>query len=171
MLLHFLSKRRREEQHTLFRNFLFGVEDSLVSTVGLLSGIASAETSRQTIITTGIVLIFVEAFSMGVGSFLSEETSEQVSRNTNTSRPRVIKSAAVMFISYFLAGLIPLSPYLFIAGPQAEQFSIFSTLLTLTLLGAYSAHKFKGNIISKSLEMLILGGLATLIGIVVGSLV
>jgi len=77
MFLHFFSRRRTEVKRNLFRNFIFGVEDSLVSTVGLLSGIAAADTSRFTIITTGIVLIFVEAFSMGIGSFLSEETSEQ----------------------------------------------------------------------------------------------
>lgn len=29
-------------QATYFRNFIFGVEDSLVSTVGLLSGVAIA---------------------------------------------------------------------------------------------------------------------------------
>ena len=51
------------------RNFIFGVEDSLVSTVGLLSGVAVANVDQATIFLTGMVLIFVEAFSMGVGSF------------------------------------------------------------------------------------------------------
>jgi len=59
------------------RNFVFGVEDSLVSTVGLLSGIASAGASTATIFLTGTVLIFVEAFSMAVGSYLSEESVEE----------------------------------------------------------------------------------------------
>ena len=52
------------------RAFVFGVEDSLASTVGLLSGIAIAGAGRETILMTGIVLIFVEAFSMAIGDFL-----------------------------------------------------------------------------------------------------
>ena len=59
------------------RNFIFGAEDSLVSTVGLLAGVASAGIPRKDIIISGVVLIFVEAFSMGVGSFLSERTTEE----------------------------------------------------------------------------------------------
>ena len=56
-----------------FSSFIFGVEDSLVSTVGLLSGVAVAGVNRSGIFVTGVILIFVEAFSMGVGNFLSED--------------------------------------------------------------------------------------------------
>jgi len=53
-----------------FRNFVFGVEDSLVSTVWLLSGAAAVVVAQETVLPTDFVLIFVEEFSMGVGSFL-----------------------------------------------------------------------------------------------------
>ena len=49
----------------IVRNFTFGVEDSLVSTVALLAGIAIANVETKTIVLTGIVLIFVE----GAGNF------------------------------------------------------------------------------------------------------
>ena len=64
-----------------FRNFIFGVEDSLVSTVGLLSGIAIADVPGHTIFLTGVVLIFVEAFSMAAGTFLSEYSAEEDSNH------------------------------------------------------------------------------------------
>src|SRR3989344_3129963 len=54
------------------RNFIFGAEDSLVSTVGLLSGVAIGGVAKVDILLPGMVLIFVEAFSMAVGSFLAE---------------------------------------------------------------------------------------------------
>src|SRR5262245_46938731 len=60
-----------------FRNFVFGVEDSLVSTVGLLSGVAIAGLAREEIFLTGVILIFVEAVSMAAGSFLSESSAEE----------------------------------------------------------------------------------------------
>ena len=54
------------------RSFAFGVEDGLVSTVGLLAGVSTADVSRRDILITGAILIVVEAFSMATGSFLSE---------------------------------------------------------------------------------------------------
>ena len=61
---------RSTNNTSYYRNFVFGVEDSLVSTVGLLSGISIAGVTNKTIIMTGVILIFVEAVSMGAGSFL-----------------------------------------------------------------------------------------------------
>ena len=95
-------------QATYFRNFVFGVEDSLVSTVGLLSGIAIAGVAQKTIFLTGIVLIFVEGFSMAAGSFLSEASAEEYSARQNVSPRHSALAGVVMFVSYFVAGFIPL---------------------------------------------------------------
>ena len=84
-----------------FRNFIFGVEDSLVSTVGLLSGVAIAGVAKETIFLTGIVLIFVEAFSMAAGSFLSESTAEEYESGSNKVERSSFISGAVMFFSYY----------------------------------------------------------------------
>jgi len=54
------------------RNFVFGVEDSIVSTVGLVSGIAIAGLPKTEILLTGAVLIFVEAFSMEPEAFFQK---------------------------------------------------------------------------------------------------
>jgi len=169
LLKLFSSRKRRAERQSLFRNFLFGVEDSLVSTVGLLSGVAAAGTQKSVIVTTGIVLIFVEAFSMGIGSFLSEETSREIIK-TRFSRVLVIKSALVMFVSYFVAGFIPLFPHILFSGDQAWLYSIALTLFALTVLGGVMAKLFQGKIVWKAVEMLLLGGLATGIGIAIGRL-
>ncbi|KKS14240.1 MAG: hypothetical protein UU72_C0051G0009 [candidate division WWE3 bacterium GW2011_GWB1_41_6] len=49
-----------------FRNLLFGAEDSLVSTVGVLFGVASSSAyTQQQILVTGLIVIAVEALSMG----------------------------------------------------------------------------------------------------------
>ncbi len=66
-----------EDRKVYLRNFVFGVEDSLVSTVGLLSGVAAAGVETKTIVLTGVVLIIVEALSMAVGSYLSEYSVEE----------------------------------------------------------------------------------------------
>lgn len=151
------------------RNFIFGVEDSLVSTVGLLSGIAAAGVSRGDILVTGIVLIFVEAFSMGVGSFLSEESAAEYVTGVHNLK-FTINGGLVMFFSYFLAGFIPLFPYIFFTA-RAFEFSILFSLLALFMLGIAGSAIFGSHVLKNGLRMLIIGGLAIAVGVLVGVLI
>jgi VIT1/CCC1 family predicted Fe2+/Mn2+ transporter len=101
------------------RSFIFGVEDSLVSTVGLLSGVAAAGMSRPSILLTGVVLIFVEAFSMGVGDLLSGHAAEEYEKKTQVSLTHALPEGTVMFFSYLISGFIPLFPYIIVEPAQA----------------------------------------------------
>jgi len=62
----------------LFRDFVFGIEDSLVSTTGVLTGIAGATLDPKIIILSGIVVVAVEATSMGAGSYLSTKSQKSI---------------------------------------------------------------------------------------------
>ncbi len=154
---------------TYIRNFVFGVEDSLVSTVGLLSGVAAAGATRGEIILTGTVLIFVEAFSMGVGSFLSEEAADEYERKREIKN--ALAGAAVMFVSYFIAGYIPLLPYIVIGSEMGFGLSIALSLIALFILGAIGAKVARVSLFYSAMRMMIIGGLAIGVGILVGNLV
>ena len=154
-----------------FRNFIFGVEDSLVSTVGLLSGVAIADVERSTIILSGVVLIFVEAISMAAGSFLSESTAREFSGQKEQSLRPSMTSGAIMFCSYFLAGFIPLSPYLVFSTATAFPASIGASLFALCCLGVVSARLSKTGIARNVLRMVVVGGLAIAVGVIVGRIV
>lgn len=170
MHFHLLNLFHRSSHQTTLRNFIFGVEDSLVSTVGLLAGVATADMARPSLLTTGIVLIVVEGFSMGVGSFLTEETAEEMDNKTPNAF-LALRGGLTMFFSYILAGLIPLAPYLFVTGASAIICSIAASLAGLFLLGYLTAyHYHRPNPMFRALRMLILGGLATLVGILIGKL-
>lgn len=60
------------------REIVFGMEDSLVSTLGAITGIAAGTGSKFMVILSGIVLIFVEAVSMTAGSYLSSKSAHEV---------------------------------------------------------------------------------------------
>ena len=150
------------------RNFIFGIDDSLVSTVGLLSGIASAGVPRETIFLTGVVLIFVEAFSMAAGSFLSEASAEEYSAQKSVGSLRSFIAGAVMFCSYFVAGFIPLFPYAVTEVSFAFPLSIVISIAALFLLGAWSGNLSRSGILRGALRMAIVGGIATAVGIAVG---
>lgn len=163
--------RSKASEATFLRNFTFGVEDGVVSTVGLLSGIAFAGVPKTTILLTGTVLIFVEAFSMGIGSLLSEHSTEEFVEHRELPLRGSIFAAAIMFFSYLVSGLIPLLPYLVLSLGTALWTSIGASLLVLFLLGLLSAEALKRKLWRHSLEMLILGGVAIIVGIVVGQTV
>jgi len=152
------------------RNFIFGVEDSLVSTVGFVSGIAAAGLPKENIFLSGMVLIFVEAFSMGVGSYLSEDSAAEYTKRKR-EQSFSIAGAGIMFFSYLMFGLIPLSPYIVFTTAVAFPTSIVLSLIALFLLGALSAQYFQRDFMRHGLKMLVVGGLAIAAGIVVGQLV
>lgn len=149
---------------TIIRNFVFGAEDSLVSTVGLLSGIAIAGVDRPTIILTGAVLICVEAFSMGIGSYLSESITHADSK---TERRISIEAALVMLVSYLVVGLIPLAPYFFLTGRSGLTWSILVSLIGLLILGVIGSRLSGTSVRRNTLRMVLLGGCAIAIGIAV----
>lgn len=160
------------------KNLIFGAEDSLVSTVGLISGVAVANTSKPTIILTGMILIFVEAFSMGIGSFLSDDFAVDIHENVHSTRKKRKISpynsylgGIIMFWAYFVSGFIPLFPYVFLSSANAFWISIVLSLITLFLLGSFSAYVFKVNVLRHGLKMAIIGGIAIGIGVIVGSIV
>lgn len=153
------------------KSFVFGVEDSLVSTVGLLSGVAVSGRDKETIILAGVVLIFVEAFSMGIGSLLSENAEEEFKSGVDLPIKRSSLAALIMFVSYFIAGFIPLLPYLFFEIQLAFWVSVFFALISLFILGAISAKISGTSIVRNGLEMFFIGGAAILLGVIVGTLV
>ena len=164
------SYRIRKEFAPYFRSFIFGVEDSLVSTVGLLSGIAIAGVPRTTIFVTGVVLIFVEAFSMAAGSFLSEYSAEEYESQKVAAIRLPLIAGVVMFVSYFFSGFIPLFPYVLWDIPDAFKISIGLSLIALFLLGVLGAFLSGRSLLKRGLRMLIIAGIAVLIGIMAGQI-
>lgn len=60
------------------REVVFGVEDGMVSTLGVLTGIAIGTNSHFVVVLSGFVVIIVESISMGVGSYLSTKSVREV---------------------------------------------------------------------------------------------
>ena len=158
-----------KQYSVIVRNFTFGAEESLVSTVGLLAGIAVAGVDPKIIVVTGIVVVFVGGFSMAVGSLLSEQSVEEFEAKKEVSMSRPVLAAIVMLFSFIIAGLIPLIPYALIM-PYAVVWSIGLTLVTLFFLGVLNAHLFKVRAWKDGLTTLLMGALAIGVGIAVGQL-
>ncbi len=60
------------------RVIIFGLEDSLVSTLGALTGIAAGTANHFFIVLSGVVIIIAEALSMTAGEYLSSKSAQEV---------------------------------------------------------------------------------------------
>lgn len=150
------------------RSFVYGVEDSLVSTVGLLSGIASADSTQRTIILSGLILLLVESLSMGVGNFLSESSTEKKLTHISTTKRAI--AGIITFISYYIAGFVVLFPYIFFSMRVGFYVSIMASLISLLLLGMYSSRFSNSNMFISGLRMLGIGGIVIVISVLTGRL-
>lgn len=160
---------------TFFSHFaqtiIFGIQDSLVSTVGLLSGIIIGGVGRETAVLAGIILIFVEAISMAAGSFLSEASVEEIKNNGEKKEGIVshsLQHGVLMFFSYFAAGFIPLSPYVIPAVSSPFTVSIAASLAAMFVLGMIAGKAANISVWKIGLRMLVVGGLAIIIGVLAG---
>lgn len=161
--------KSKTDRASYLRSFVFGVEDSLSSTVGLLSGLAIAGVARDTIFITGVILVLVEAVSMSIGDFLSEHASEEYLHHRDVSSRRSFLDAVIMFFSYTISGLVPLAPYVLFRTENALELSIIFSLGALFLLGAASAHFSRLPRLKNGLRMFLIGGIAIVIGVLVGT--
>jgi len=62
----------------VIRDVVFGMEDGLVSNLGLVLGVAAGGGDASTIILAGAASMFAGAFSMSAGSYLSSKSQREV---------------------------------------------------------------------------------------------
>lgn len=148
------------------RSIVFGFQDSLVSTTGVIAGVAAGTQDKQIVVLAGLVAIMVEALSMGTGQYQSEKAVHQHAKVRHTDSAML--GGIFMAASYFLGGLLPLSSILAFSLPSATYVSIGSAFVGLFILGFLKAKLVKVNPWHSALEILVLGGAATVVGLVVG---
>lgn len=150
------------------RSVLFGIEDSLISTTGLIAGISVGADNNKVVVLGAVVSIVIEAVSMGVGEYLSDDAVQDLDKLKRPENSLV--SGGLMFASNFSAGIIPLAPVLLFDYPTSLYLTISLALIALFLLGYIKGrllgiHPLKGGI-----KILVIGGIATIIGVIVGFL-
>ncbi|SRR3989344_917504 len=68
----------RERMKGVVRDFVFGMEDGLVSNLGLVLGVYVGGGNTFTIVLAGLASMFAGAFSMSAGSYLSAKAQREV---------------------------------------------------------------------------------------------
>ncbi|PIR03433.1 MAG: hypothetical protein COV60_00270 [Candidatus Magasanikbacteria bacterium CG11_big_fil_rev_8_21_14_0_20_43_7] len=75
----YLHHKKKGYGDTL-RELVFGMEDGMVSTMGAITGIAVGSGDHFIVVLSGFVIIAVESISMGVGSYLSNKSEDEMEK-------------------------------------------------------------------------------------------
>lgn len=159
---------------SIVREIVFGLEDSLVSTLGAVTGIAVGSGSQFITVLSGLVILMVEAVSMAAGSYLSTEAVEFVEeglRKTRLVRRLSLRAAGAMFFFYLIGGSVPLLPYFFLEPSAAIYPSVICTIAALALIGCWAGKITKRPIWQAALEMVVISLSAAAVGCIIGYLV
>jgi VIT1/CCC1 family predicted Fe2+/Mn2+ transporter len=199
------QKKQLIESRARIREFVFGIQDGLISTVGLLAGVQGATENNIVVIITGLTAMFSGAVSMAAGSYLSSAAQKEIfdreiaeaeklaerepymaaegllkalgeeglsneqsyqmvkvlirQRNVflrtfqekvfglgSAEINRPLQAALIMGLSFIVGAIVPILPYMFLAGLTALYLSSLLGGVTLFGVGA-----FKGMLAGQSL--------------------
>lgn len=149
------------------RSAFFGLQDGLVSTTGVVVGITAGVQDKAIVILASLVAVTVEATSMAAGQYSSEKAVHQMDK-TGRHSDNLIVGALIMFISYLGAGMIPVLPVIILEPPQSAIISVILAFIGLFTIGYVKGLMIKEKPLRNALELFVIGGTATGIGLAVG---
>ncbi|OYX42235.1 hypothetical protein B7Y94_03860 [Candidatus Saccharibacteria bacterium 32-49-12] len=158
---------KKKINHEYLQSGIFGINDALVSTTGVMVGVSAGVSSKEVIILAGVVTIVVEALSMGSGQYLSLKSSHQYQKKSGLKEPAI--SGLVMFLGYIVGGLVPLVPIALLPVEQSRVAAIVGALFGLFVLGYLKGKFVKVSPIKSAIEVVVIGGLAAAAGLIIGS--
>lgn len=156
------------------KDIVYGANDGVITTFAIIAGVAGAHLSNSTILIVGIASLFADGFSMASSNYLGTKSECATREDTHQEceQHRQIKSAAWTFVSFVVAGSIPLLPYvLFPAASSVFLYSVAATGVALFLVGAFRSYVTDESFFRAGFEMLFVGGLAAAIAYFVGSFI
>lgn len=150
-----------------FRSLMFGLQDGLVSTTGVVVGISAGVQDKSIILLAAFVAVMVEATSMAAGQYSSEKAVHQLDK-TGKHTDNLMLGAAIMFFAYFLGGMFPIIPTIIFNQPEAQIIAVMAAFV-----GLFSVGYIKGKLVDhaplrSAFELFFIGAIATIIGLAVG---
>ncbi|MDQ6931543.1 MAG: VIT1/CCC1 transporter family protein [Candidatus Eremiobacteraeota bacterium] len=76
------AQRRQLESQRSIRQIVFGLQDGILTTLGIVTGVGAAEPDRATVIISGMLALLAGALSMGVGEYLGGKAEREVVQST-----------------------------------------------------------------------------------------
>lgn len=76
------QQRRTLEKRRSIREIVFGMQDGILTTLGIITGVGVAEGDRSAVFISGFLALLAGALSMGVGEYLGRKSEREVVQAT-----------------------------------------------------------------------------------------
>jgi len=156
------------------RAAVFGIQDGIVSTFGIVMGVAGAQLSGETIVIAGIAGLASGAMSMAAGEYVSVQTQKELlaigADIDDDENVHPLKAAAANGGLFIGGGAVPLVPFLVGSGLSAIISSVLLSILALFVTGAVLTRLTRRSPWRSGARMLIIGGGAGVVGFLIGSI-
>ncbi len=123
-------------------DLVYGANDGIITTFAVVAGIAGASLSPTIVVILGVANLVADGFSMATSNYLArkseKEYNEKITGVVAIQKPGAhpLKNALVTFISFAVAGAVPLLPYIFGVETNAFYWAIFATSVALFTIGS-----------------------------------
>lgn len=164
-----MQKIKQVLHEDYLRSLMFGLQDGIVSTTGVVVGISTGVSDKAIIVLAALVAVTVEASSMAAGQYSSEKAVHQMDK-TGSHTDNLLIGALIMFISYLMGGAFSVVPIIVFEQPAARFIAIGSAFVGLFIIGYIKGYLVEHKPLRSAVELFIIGSVATTVGIIVGYL-
>ncbi len=158
--------------------FVYGGIDGAVTTFAVVAGATGAGFSTKVLLVLGFANLIADGFSMGVGSYLSTKSEQQLMVKKGESiadEPSPIINGATTYTAFILVGLVPLLAYTIdlifsIGSSNLFAIAIVLTAFAFAAIGVLKSRVAQAPIVRSIAETMVLGAIAASLAYVLGSL-
>jgi VIT1/CCC1 family predicted Fe2+/Mn2+ transporter len=130
-----IIRKIRAHLEDYLSEFVYGGIDGAVTTFAVVAGATGAGFTVQIILILGLANLIADGFSMGVGSYLSTKSEQELMIKRKESikdEPSPVINGATTYVSFILVGLVPLLVYLvdYLLGLGVSSLFLYASILT-----------------------------------------
>jgi vacuolar iron transporter family protein len=172
-----ISKIKKHLEDYL-KEFVYGGIDGAVTTFAVVAGATGARFDTKVILVLGFANLIADGFSMGVGSYLSTKSEQElmVKHGESTKdEPSPVINGVTTYVSFILVGLVPLLAYTadVVFDLNLDNLFLVTTVLTAFAfigIGLLKSRVAESHVPRAVVETLILGAIAASAAYVLGDL-
>ena len=166
-------KEKIHDKASLIRDVVTAGNDGVVTTFAVVAGSLGASLSPSVVLILGFANLFADGLSMSTGAYLGVKSEIEFENNSGEkiklgNKPLI--NGLTTFVSFIIAGLIPLTPYL-LKFENSFLVSSFLVFLTLLVIGVFRGIIVRKSLIRTIVENILIGGVSAVVAYAVGSLV
>ncbi len=173
-----ITNKIRQHFEDYLSEFVYGGIDGAVTTFAVVAGATGAKFDVKILLVLGFANLIADGFSMGVGSYLSTKSGQELMQKRGESikdEPSPIINGSTTYASFILVGLVPLLAYTVDTIFDLGLNNIFLIACLLTALafigiGYLKSRVSQAPLLRSVMETLVLGAIAASLAYVLGDL-